>query len=548
LSPNNPDLYRSENRGSGWVNSTQGSPFLYKLVQEVNKKDVYPELVNMTAEIDGEYHKILNGSHAGSGYLKLSGINFSPNNEILHIPIHSNRFFFNLNYTLKLKNQFLSQGSVNISVQEVNFWKINLDINRVNYNYSVHIDLPSNWYNVHVFKDTVDVTASENIIITENSVSILNDIIDKDENWEITANSPKLEFDLNISRGTEFQLGEELIFSAIAPRREGNFTFILYNEQGAEVNRTVIPVTLDDTVYSYKITSTASLGNWISYVYWNSYEDASVKFQEFTIKKAPQTSQPTPDISLPLILAIIIGGVSLGGTLTVYQTVKRKKRKTEIKLKTLSNKFKDILSLNYLMISDIKSGVNVYEQIFARKTIDPSLISGFLDAIRNFGVELTGSYKKSETLTLDYQDSIILMNEAEDFRLILVMSDKPSEDFTNCITNLAKDIEEKYGILIRKFKGGVVTQFAGISDLIEIHLNASFASALKIVFNKKVKLSTLEKSVIQKASEIMNQTNLDYFYTTFLMPDQKFDPEMTKVIFDLIDKKVFQPINLNLEE
>ncbi|MFW9877912.1 MAG: hypothetical protein ACFFG0_32930, partial [Candidatus Thorarchaeota archaeon] len=25
LSPNNPDLYRSENRGSGWVNSTQGS-------------------------------------------------------------------------------------------------------------------------------------------------------------------------------------------------------------------------------------------------------------------------------------------------------------------------------------------------------------------------------------------------------------------------------------------------------------------------------------------------------------------------------------------
>jgi hypothetical protein len=68
------------------------------------------------------------------------------------------------------------------------------------------------------------------------------------------------------------------------------------------------------------------------------------------------------------------------------------------------------------------------------------------------------------------------------------------------------------------------------------------------VFNKKVKLSAMEKSVVQKASEIMRETNLDHFYTTFLMPDQKFDPEMTKVIFNLIDKKIFQPISLNVEE
>ncbi|MFX1435085.1 MAG: hypothetical protein ACFFB1_15035, partial [Promethearchaeota archaeon] len=143
-------------------------------------------------------------------------------------------------------------------------------------------------------------------------------------------------------------------------------------------------------------------------------------------------------------------------------------------------------------------------------------------------------------------DSIILMNESDDFRLIIITSDKPSEEFTNSITNLANDIEEKYGDLLREFKGGMVTQFTGISKLIEKHLNVSFASPLKIAFSKKVKLNAMEKSVIEKANEIMKQTNLNYFYTTFLMPNQQFDLETTKVIFNLIEKKIFQPINLNL--
>ncbi len=548
LNPTNPDLYISKNNGYGWGNSTQGSPFLYKLVQEINRKNVYPEEVNMTAIINGNYHKILNGSQNGSGYLILSGIEFSTPNEILHILIKNNRFLFNLSYYLKLKNQFLSDAFVNITENEDNFWKIVPDLNRCNYNYSVRIELPNHWYNVSVFKDDINITASESIVINGNLLFILNDTIHDDVNWEITANSPKIDFNIDLSRGTEFQLGKELVLSAIAPTREGNFTFILYNELGAELDKKIIPVTSDETLYSFNISSTASLGNWTAYIYWNNDNDASVKSQIFTIVPAPHSSDTPPDIIPILILAIVIGGASVGGSFTVYQAVKRQKRKGEIKLKKLSNKFKDILSLNYLMISDNKSGVNVYEQVFARKTIDPSLISGFLDAIRNFGVELTGSYRKSETLTLDYEDSVILMHEAEYFRLIIVMSEKPSDELINSITNLARDIEDRYGNMLREFKGGKVTQFAGISELIELHLNVSFTLALKIVFDKKVKLNPTEKLVVQKASEIMKQTNLDYFYSTFLMTDQQFDPEMTKTIFDLINKKVFQPISLNLEE
>ncbi len=546
VDPNNPNLYRSEKNGFGWVNGIQGSPFLYKLDQTVKKRDVYPEEFNMTAEIDSVSYRILNGIHMGSGTLKLPDINFSPNDEILHIPIETNRFFFDLNYHLKLQNQFLSNAFVNISVKEDNFWKIIPEINRCNYYYSIKFELPNNWYNLVVSKDNIDITSSDDIMINGNFLHILNNTINGDADWEITTKSPKTDFTLDLSRGTEFKLGNELIYSAIALIREGNFTFLLYNELGVELDNKTIAVTSGDTVYSFNITSTASLGYWTAYIYWNSYNDASVKSQVFKIIP----NRPPPfDINLipVIIIGVILGGGSLT-SLTAYQTIKRKKRRSDLKLKGISNKFKDILSLNYLMISDIKSGVNVYEQFITGRFMDPSLISGFLDAIRNFGIELTGSYRKSETLSLDYEDSIILMNESEDFRIIIVLSDKPSEEFTNSITNLAKDIKEKYGDLLRAFKGGQVTQFAGLSELIEKHLNVSFASPLKIAFHKKAKLNTIEKSIIQKANEIMNQTNLDYFYTSFLMPDQKFDPETTNVIFDLINKKIFQPISLNLEE
>ncbi|MFX0020525.1 MAG: hypothetical protein ACFFAF_17510 [Candidatus Hermodarchaeota archaeon] len=544
LNPNSPDLYISKNNGSGWGNGIQGSPFLYKLDQEIKRKNFYPEEFNMTAEINGNSYEILNGLHTGSGTLKLTTIDFSPKDKILHILIKPNRFFFNLIYYLKLKNQINSNGFVTITEDEDNYWTIIPEINRCNINYSIKMKLPNNYYDLIVLKDGIDITTSEDILIDGNVLHILNDTINDNANWEITTKSPKIDFTLDLSRGTKFELGTALTFSVIAPIREGNFTFIIYNELGAELNKTIIPVVSDETVYSLNILSTASLGNWTAHIYWNSDNDAGVKSQEFTIIPSSSPTSSPPDLNLILIIIVAaIGGTTI---FTVYQTVKRKKRKSELKIKKISNKFKDILSLNYLMISDINSGVNVYEQFYMGKSIDPSLISGFLDAIKNFGIELTGSYRKTETMSLDYEDSIILMNESDDFRLIIITSDKPSEEFTNSITNLANDIEEKYGDLLREFKGGMVTQFTGISKLIEKHLNVSFASPLKIAFSKKVKLNAMEKSVIEKANEIMKQTNLNYFYTTFLMPNQQFDLETTKVIFNLIEKKIFQPINLNL--
>jgi len=217
----------------------------------------------------------------------------------------------------------------------------------------------------------------------------------------------------------------------------------------------------------------------------------------------------------------------------------------ELKKERLYDKFMDILNLNHIIVIDKKSGLNVFEEFFGGKSVDATLISGFLDAVRSFGLELTGSYRQTQTISLEYKNSKVLMSEFKNFRLVLIMAEKPSQDFLNSINLLSQDIDEKYGELLKNFKGNL-KQLEGIKDLIDNHLNTAFISPLKVVVSPNIKLKPAERTMIDKAKEIMKQNNFTYFYSTFLMLDEAFSPRDTELIFNLIDKKVFQPTDISL--
>jgi hypothetical protein len=224
--------------------------------------------------------------------------------------------------------------------------------------------------------------------------------------------------------------------------------------------------------------------------------------------------------------------------------VKRLKRNRDLQMQKLRNKVIDSLNLNYIMISENSSGLNVFEQFFGGKEIDPTLISGFLSAIRSFGIELTGTFQQSQTIKLEFQNSKILMNEFRHFRLILIMGENPSDDFIESLNTLAHDIEGAYGDLIRDFDGKL-DKFTGIGKLIEHHLNVSFLFPLKVISSEATKLTPAERLVVNKAKEIMKQNNLGYIFTSFLMDDQTYEPKRIKAIFGLIEKGIFQPIRLD---
>ena len=198
--------------------------------------------------------------------------------------------------------------------------------------------------------------------------------------------------------------------------------------------------------------------------------------------------------------------------------------------------------MKYFMVIDKESGLCVYEENFSGKKIDSTLISGFLDAIRSFGIELTGSYQESKIIRLEYKESKILMVEFKSFRLILIMKENPSDDFLNSITNLSYEIDDQYGHLLINFNHDVMP-FVGINNLVQKHLHTTFLAPLIVVENKNIRLTSTERDEYQKALDFMKKNNMDYFFTSFLLSQHEYEPSKIKAIFSLIEKNIFQIYN-----
>ena len=201
----------------------------------------------------------------------------------------------------------------------------------------------------------------------------------------------------------------------------------------------------------------------------------------------------------------------------------------------------DVLNLNYVMVSDKLSGLNIYEQMISGKEMNPTLLSGFLQAISSFGIELTDSEEQSQTIKLEFQNSKILMSDFKNYRLINVFEENPSKEFMDSIEPLSQDIDKYYGKLLKNFDGET-TKFFGIKELLERYLQISLVYPLKVVITDNTKLNSEEKTLVYLAINYMKKRNSDYFYISYLMSEGDFNPKRAEKILGLIDRRIFQPI------
>ncbi|MFW9771931.1 MAG: hypothetical protein ACFFEO_07180, partial [Candidatus Thorarchaeota archaeon] len=536
--PNHPNLHISfyvrELTVWHWTRGKQGSPFLYKVLQRTSKT-YFPESINMTAELNGGIYKITNGPEIGTGNLTIKGVDYSPGDDALNIEIWNNNsveLLFNLTYHLNLKNLFFSSGYVTMQESQDNNWTLTPIISRLYINHSVKFDYPSNWFNPAVFRDGINISSQVNIDPIGKVIIIPNNTIIDGADWEIRANSPNVALTLNTPK-KNFEQSQELKYSVIAPLLEGNYTFILRDSLGYEIDRKRVPVTLTETVYNYTLSANPNEGAYVAYVFWNTITAAGIKSETFLVNI---------DI-LPLILIItaIVGSIVAVSAFTSFKVVKKVKKERATYRQSIFNKYMDILNLDYLLIIEKNSGINIYDKIFASKSIDASLISGFLEAIRSFGLDLTGSNQQSQTVKLEYQDSKILMSEFKNFRITLIMKESPSEDFLESIKQLSYDIDQNYGKDLERFDGEV-SKFTGITDLIEHHLPVSLIYPLQINDASTIKLTSNEKEFIELAKIIMKQKGVNYFFVSNLISQKGgFQAKEAEVILNLIEKKVFDP-------
>ncbi|MFX0037964.1 MAG: hypothetical protein ACFFCY_05605 [Promethearchaeota archaeon] len=543
-----PELYWSSYKSSSWSDGTQGAPFLYKLIQKLNTP-VYPENINMTANINGNTLNVSNGKSQNTGYFSKIDLNYKPNKDNLNIKISNNKtsvLIFNGTYNFKINNIFKVPSQLTLKINQTNKWTLNPEITRFSNNDTIRIEYPNSWYNLIISRNLGSIWENINSEVIIDSINkfilIPNITIQDDILWKIEANSPNIEFELDYVPNP-LKVGQKLLFSVKSPLLIGNYTFTLFDAQ-EQVYTITKELPLQENIFDYNITQEPVGGNYYAYVIWNNKTDAGVQMAKFEINNQP--IPPDPPINT-WILIIIIGSVSIGGLVIVgssYKLIKRLESKKRENIKLILEKCTEIMSLKYIIVLHNKSGIDIYSQSFEDEEIDPTLISGFLQAIHNFGTEVLEKSKDTKTVKVEYKKSFILMTEFVNLRLIIIMGQNPSKNFLFSVESLAYYIYRYYGNLIDNFNGGL-KKFQGISKLVEKILNVSFIAPLEITVNKNVKLNQDEKLMVNKASKFMQENNFEYFYSLYLLPDNTCSPKDYEIILKLIEKGIFHPVEKN---
>ena len=295
----------------------------------------------------------------------------------------------------------------------------------------------------------------------------------------------------------------------------------------------------EDNLFSYVIPTNSREGSYTILIYWNNNTDAGVQSQEFqlAIPPVPFTIDPIW-IVISVILVIAIGTASIFS----YQKIKKYRNRKIEEARKLYNKCMDVLNLDYIIVSDKKSGLNVYQQKFTETQIDAAMISGFLQAIHSFGIELIKIEDTSQTIKLEYKDSIIIMTEFVNLRLILIMKEHPSSVFLYSLEDLTYDLYKYYGKLVEEFSGDI-KPFKSIEKLLKHHLNTTITYPIiltKIDKLEKVKLSQTERAFVNKAISFMKSNNSEHFFLNSLLPGKECSPKDIEIIINLIEKNVFQ--------
>ena len=531
--PMNPNLYSSEYI-SQWTDGVQNSPYLYKLIQKT-EQSYNPEAINMTIEVDGNLYNITNDL-PGNGKVEISNINLPLNQSDLIFPVYHNQsveLVFNVSYIVELENYLASPGTIHISETHDNHWSVIPTINPDFSNYTVKFNFPQSWLDVNVLRNDINITGLVDINYTENDIFIPTNLISEGDLWEITARSSKIDFSLDVSR-TEFLAGQELKFFIISePLLNGNYTFNL-NDPFHDMIYTSSNIS-ESNSFTYIIPSSAIDGDYKAYIYWFNGTDAGVTTQIFVI-----TLPFAINWSL-VVSVVIVVGLTSAISASSYVLIKKNRKKSAARKEAIYNRCMDILNLNYLLIIEKQSSLNVYDQVFTDKKLNTTLVSGFLEAIRTFGLDITGSEEHSQTIKLEYKNSKIIMSDFKNFRIIFIMKDLPSNQFFDSIKALSHEIEEKYGTHLKEFKGNLQS-FNNMEELVKKHFGTSFLYPLKVVGTGKTKISATEKAMIGRAMDSMKKNKSKHCYTTQLMQEKGFNSKDIETIFSLIDKKIFQPI------
>ncbi len=322
---------------------------------------------------------------------------------------------------------------------------------------------------------------------------------------------------------------------------DGNMSFLFMDALGLQSWFETRQVTSPEMLFTYVIPQNPHEGSANILVFWYNETSAGALARAVTI-----TIPFRLDPALLVILFTVAGAVAASSFMSV-KLAKELRRKRERRNQQILNTFSDIFNLNHLMVLEKRTGMNIFNKFFAGKNIDPVLLSGFLTAIRAFGMELMDAEEHSRAMRLEYEKMKLIITTFQNICLIIIVNETPSSDFIKALKFLSEEIERKFSQSLQNFSGEM-SAFEGIANLIEKHLKVNLILPHGIDDRKAKKLRSIEQDLLARAHQFLNERGTSTFFISDLLlrysPRRRASRQFTivelKATLRLIDLEVFK--------
>ncbi|MHA1231352.1 MAG: hypothetical protein ACTSPQ_11960 [Candidatus Helarchaeota archaeon] len=117
-------------------------------------------------------------------------------------------------------------------------------------------------------------------------------------------------------------------------------------------------------------------------------------------------------------------------------------------------KEKSLQSLRYLLVVHKDTGITIYSVNFSEHKLDPDLVSGFLSAIRSFGMELSGG-QSIGIRKMEYESLKIVLQEGSFINVGLILDDFPEQWLDLRLKTFVKAVENQYKQYLENWTGDV---------------------------------------------------------------------------------------------
>ena len=240
-----------------------------------------------------------------------------------------------------------------------------------------------------------------------------------------------------------------------------------------------------------------------------------------------------------------------------------RKRKKESELLARTQRYKDVMNIEAILISIRKSGLNVYSKnYFSLKKFQNELLSGFVQAItlisdeiigeknmEKFSIETPEHLKGIEKIiNLDFKYFNFLICDFKDIRIIFILKEKASERLKTQTAELLSALDLKFSHQFKNW-GGILNEFnQSLPPLLDEYLHLYYKEYFKLNTLKEINrikregdLSKIELRLFNVIRSMIKDKEKFYLKDSIDLIHEKKKELVIEALESLIERGIIVP-------